>query len=125
MTTREFQHWSHAEFDLYREFQYEPPDTFKPTGFWIADGDEWPEFCRDSLPSRVSVCYRVDVEMEGVLLLDTVDKLDDFTEEFSFVPEWMRHVGLIDSKSYVDWRVVQDRWRGVVFSPYHWSTATT
>lgn len=101
--------------------RYPPPDTFKPMGFWVSEGNEWPDWCADNYSGGGSHGYRVAVDMGDVLLLDTVDKLTAFNDEFGFIPEWMKDYSTGRRSSYVDWRVVQDTWSGIVISPYHWS----
>lgn len=87
--------------------------NLKPKGFWYAIGDAWIEWCRGNMPEWESpYTYTFELcETSNILYLDTPDKVDNFTEEFS--------VESIPGICYtMNWERISRKYDGVEFNPY-------
>lgn len=110
----------------------EPPKNkheqpLKPSGLWVSDDDcedNWRAWCVDSDIFRENLTHVHDVLLTpsaNVLVLSTPREIDAFTREFrTDGPGGMS--SSVDSSMWLDWSAVQQRWDGLIITPYIWSS---
>lgn len=81
----------------------------KPNGLWYACGDAWEEWVRSEMPewgpTRFPRKFKIDLDLSGVLKLDTEAQLHDFVKLYA--------VG-----SQIRWSDVAKGYSGVEICPY-------
>ena len=98
----------------------QPPTKFglKPDGLWVSvDGeDDWPEWCqRESYDGCGRYHYRVHLDLDHVLVLDTVQAVRDFDAR------WRK--GYLEPQlrlSNIDWPPIALKYAGIIIAPYRW-----
>ncbi len=105
------------------ELKRQHPDRFglKPDGLWVSvDGeDDWPHWCQaNDYDGCGPYHYRVRLDLERVLMLDTNDALRAFHQRWSAagpLPGYARY-------DYIDWEAVTREYAGVIIAPYQWDS---
>lgn len=134
-------HYAPKKRVLQRQLLYAQSIDHKPKGLWVScetyeenrlDPREyeeptmnWYEFASVNIgPERLT--YRHEVELTdaaNMLTLDTTADMMLFTKEYTAIPEryhdeanFTPDVGL-----WIDWRLVRDRYQGIMIPIYHWN----
>lgn len=109
---------------------------FKPFGLWLSDETDygWREWCKENEFNlgRLKHETKFKVNMEGILLLDTPEKIRKFTKDFSFdllqkiaekaSPELAKTSSIdVMGVIHIDWEAVKKIYSGIIITPYQWS----
>lgn len=91
-------------------------EGFKPTGFWYEVDGDWRRWCRSESFETDGLfhLHRVELRSCHMRFIDTIEKLDQFHEEYK--------VPFYDSTrlSMIDWKRVGRNWDGIEIAPYQW-----
>jgi hypothetical protein len=124
-----FYHYSDKKFELDKNRTYSNNGVdrlvYKPKGLWLSDDDgdkvdNWGKWCEANefrvgeLNCRTAI--PVDLK-DGVLVLDTVDKIKKFMFEYNYNPNGDK---VMDYQK-IDWKTLCSKYKGIVISPYQWS----
>lgn len=117
-------HYSAAPLTFDAERTYEQPQSnFKPNGLWLSvegNDDGWKQWCEgedfnvDGLVHQTELILKDDA---NVLVIDTVDALDEFTRTY----RWKKNELL----AAIDWTRVSAMYDGIIIAPYLWSRRHT
>lgn len=102
------------------ELKRQLPTRFssKPDGLWVSvDGDDdWPQWCQaNDYDGCGPYHYRVRLNLDRVLVLDTLQAVQDFSHKGS--QRSGMHSRYLAS---IDWRPVADEYAGIIIAPYQW-----
>lgn len=102
---------------LHKDFDYTLPKGFlKPKGLWVSveDGEGWLDWCKSNeyRLDALKYVYKISLYRNSkILLLSTIDQLNDFTSTFEYSQN-----GLLPR---IDWERVYKIYQGIIISPYH------
>lgn len=93
----------------------QPFGEFKPDGLWFTpeEGD-WRDWCRDNMPDWLvgKKVSPIEVDLSRILVLDSSDRILDFTRSFE-ATRYPARLGM-----GIDWSAVAKVWDGVEIAPY-------
>jgi hypothetical protein len=106
--------------------QYVQCKGMKPDGFWYAFDDEWFNWvtnCTEERFENLARCYEVVIDPDlDILLLDTTEKIEEFTERFVFhhriFSEVDATVNDVLCGMFIDWPKVASCHQGIELNPY-------
>lgn len=115
-------HFSAEPLELINPFPYpQLEDTgghFKPFGLWLSDESDhgWKKWCENEEFNleRLKHETKFRVDMEGVLHLDSAEKVRDFSKQFS-----VEH-GFLGAMRQINWKAVKAAYSGIIITPYFW-----
>lgn len=118
-------HWA-AEPVAVAPCHYFQHREYKPNGLWFDVDEDWQRWCDGEnfdVEGR-AVQHEVRIlEPSRVLVLDSVPRLDRFTEKFG-VPPWYRKKPSRDDYDprhcAIDWPAVAAEYGGIIIAPYQW-----
>lgn len=110
-----FTHHAYAPwaYDSTRTYNTEP--DHKPDGLWFAVDDDWQRWCETDWPDRWHNADRhveLDINLDRVLVLDTVDKVIDFH---------LHYFAGYGDRYRLPWADVTADYAGIIIAPYQWS----
>lgn len=121
-------HWSAAPVTLAPRTYLQRAD-YKPSGLWFDVDEDWKRWCEgeefglERLEYRHTLAFTDD---SGILRLASQEDLGRFTIEFAAesYPGQRRGKSWREWKSHcaIDWRLVAQRWDGIVIAPYIWAS---
>jgi hypothetical protein len=109
-----YHHYSNNIIKSLENKKYEQNNLkLKPTGFWFCKNTEWYEWCIDQRfsISGIDNKYKLDINFEEILIIDTIEKLLKFTDEYS-LPEQLY------SGKRINWIDVSTKYKGIYFDNY-------
>ena len=77
----------------------------KAYGLWLSVNDAWKQWAESSNFPVGKIKYKVEIEEEKVLILDTKEKVAEFNKKYS-------------ENGWIDWIRVSNEFSGIVFNPY-------
>ena len=109
-----FHHTDAETLDLTRKYE----QTFykKPLGLWYDIDCSWAEWCEHNEYSIGSNHFLLEIDYEDVLVIDTAEKLVQFHDQFSFVPEELKSVS--GDWRRIDWAKLAKYYTGIEIAPY-------
>lgn len=96
----------------------------KPDGLWYGINWEWEEWCESNMPNwRHGKHFSLQIDMEKILLLDSIVKINNFQEEYGQLPDWMakRDMNILFDHIYINWKKVAEKYSGIEINPYQYS----
>ena len=103
--------------------RYEQHMGMKPDGFWYAFDDHWYDWITAAaMDGREDFtrCYEVVVDPDlDILLLDTLEKIEQFTKRFFYAPGIFiesKRDGMLDGM-FIDWKRVAECYQGIELNP--------
>jgi len=112
-------HFSNDPVKLRRRTKQDEPSS-KPTGFWVSvDGPcDWPSWCIAEEYSLGSRRHAIALRRtKRVLVLDSVDAVVAFTEEYRAEPP----LTWIENSWTMDWAKLANRYAGIIIAPYQYT----
>lgn len=73
--------------------KYNQKPSWKPVGFWYAQGMSWLKFVRDEMPRERGCCYLYKVHLDPklkILRINTLKKYTKFVEQYPAYKEFVR-----------------------------------
>ncbi len=88
----------------------------KPFGLWVTDmdcEDNWKSWCEqeDFCIDRLRFEFRLEVDLERILLIDTIEKLITFSKT-NCTKSWDIF------GCFVDWKLIYASYSGILITPY-------
>jgi hypothetical protein len=119
------EHYSRKPITGIMSYPYNQSLRDKPNGFWVSvKGDcDWPWFVKNELSSEDRLGNKVTVELKedaNILLLESVEAVLAFSEEFSLQPQWAKEFPSGQGYFHIDWDRVADLYDGIIITPYQW-----
>ena len=126
---KRFHHTDVDILDLSKEYQ----QTWykKPIGLWYDINGSWKDWCKDNEyeSGLNNKSFILDIDTSKILLIDSLEKIEQLHAEFYFVPEWAKKMN--DPVEYIEWKRVAQIYDGVEMNPflelglgtkYHWQS---
>lgn len=109
-----FHHTNERVIDLTRKYD----QTFfkKPLGLWYDIDCSWSDWCRHNDYGEYDNHFLLNVEMTDILVIDTAEKLVQFHDKFSFVPEGFEKVS--GDWRQIKWDFLAKHYAGIEIAPY-------
>lgn len=113
------QHHSRDPIEAWAPTTYLLKTDLKPPGLWYSAGDTdiWPDWCKTERfrLEWLRYSHALEVDLNRVLLIDTVAKLDEF--QAAYGEDLYERPRLSD---YIAWHEVAKHFAGVEIAPYFW-----
>lgn len=103
----------------------------KPKGFWVSVNEGWKQWCEEAefALDRLAYCHEIKLHKKHeCLVIKNRKQLLEFIEEYGcdmykscgFSDDFPRPpIMLLDmSKSYIDWRRLYPKYKGIIFTKY-------
>jgi len=88
--------------------KYQQVRGAKPQGFWYGFGDSWMKWVRREMPEwEFENYFKVEVDKNKILILDTIKKAEEFTEQYS------------DDPFSIEWSEVSKEYSGIEIPDYN------
>lgn len=110
MNWKQFVHWSPTEIhSIVDKYDSEELYSFKPSGLFFANGNEWLDFCKVNYFNRnkYRYCYRIESLDESFILQLGQSNYRDFISKYG-----LRN----DNISYIDWDQIKGEYKGFYLS---------
>ena len=87
-------------------------NNYKPSGLWFSKNNEWYEWCISEgfNISGLNNKYELGIDFEDILIIDTIDKLINFNDEYSICSS--------SSIMTIDWLNISTKYKGIFFDNY-------
>lgn len=100
-------------------------ECIKPKGLWYGIGTSWLDWCQYEMPHWVPPLkhiYRLDIDPEKILVIDSAVKFAAFQEEYRCAPPWAGKIAMYRSSriEWIAWERVATRYSGIEIAPYQW-----
>lgn len=84
--------------------QIESDNMFKPEGLWFGEGNSWKIFCKQNNfnAGKYKFKYNIKIDTNKVYIINSIEKLQDFEEEY------------LNDYNKIDWAKVTDDYSGVI-----------
>jgi len=79
----------------------------KPSGLWFSKNNEWKEFCDSEDFLKYQHEYRLEIDFENFLIIDTIEKLDDFVKKY-----------FNKKNNCIEWKQIVEKYNGIYFDNY-------
>lgn len=112
---------------IIRSKTYDQKVDYKPSGLWYGIDWAWEEWCIGNMPDwQHQNHFELDVDMEKILVLDSVEKVDKFQSEFGEFSSWAKKLkteihGFDLDVISINWSNVSEKYSGIEINPYQYS----
>ena len=79
----------------------------KPKGLWFSKNNEWKEYCENNDLWKYLYEYKLEIDFDNFLIIDTTKKLDDFVKKY-YSPK----------TTCIKWNAVLKDYSGIYFDNY-------
>lgn len=96
----------------------EQTSEYKPRGLWVSVGAEWQDWCNSEQYATETLVNQYQVTLAAnasMLIVDSAEALDAFTDQYSAPASWS------PMSTVIDWPAVAAIHDGILISPYQWS----
>lgn len=104
--------------------QQVPEPTMKPKGLWYEVDGDWRRWCEAEEFGnwQTATVHRVELGSENMLLIRTLEELDEFNHEWVVTERVDDSLGKpFDYSLGIRWADVAERWDGIEIAPYIWT----